>query len=198
MRCARRHVPCPGYRNEVDVLFRNENPSTLTAKASRRRHNESRSSTGVSNLPSADRQSQTIHPHRSRLAPCSAAIVPRALTYSSTTEVEELPLILDHFSFSPGWQQHDDSMSFLTRLVDRSAENSALIHSCRAAARAYFNNRLTTTKNKSRQMASYGKALAATNTMLQDREACSRDDIALASVWLLGLHEVCSKDRPTQ
>ena len=196
IRCTRRQVSCPGYRNELDVIFWNENPSTLTAKASRGRRNESVSDMGVSLALSAEVQPQREITSRSRLASCSAVTVPRPLTYGSTTEVEELPLTLDQWSFSPGWQRHDSSTSFLTRIVEQSAENTALIYCCRAAARAYFNNRLRTTENRLKQLAAYGKALVATNTVLQDREVCSRDDTALASVWLLGQHEVSSKDSP--
>ncbi|KAI9723750.1 MAG: hypothetical protein M1812_001050 [Candelaria pacifica] len=168
MRCARRQVTCPGYRNEVDVIFRNENLSTLAARAGRDRCNKSPSTTGVS----------------------TAMVVPQPLRSSSTAEAEELPLILDHFSSSPGWQRGDGSIGFLTRMVQQSAEDSAIVYSCRAAARACLSNRQRTTNNRSREVDTYGKALAATNAVLQDRKACSSDDTALASVWLLGLHEV--------
>ena len=196
VRCARRHVACPGYRNEVDMIFRNENLSTLTIRASRNDRNKSPSSTAVSNIRPDRLEPQSELSQGRRLATEPAIAIARPLTYASTTEVEDLPLMLDHFSFSPGWQRHDSSMSFLTLIVQRSAEDSALIYSCRAAARAYFSNRLGTIENRSKALAAYSKALAATNAVLQDQKACSRDDTALASVWLLGLREVCSKKSP--
>ena len=211
MRCARRHVPCPGYRSEVDVIFRNENLRTLTERASRDRRAKPRSSTNVSNVRQENSSAFLVHqgyaqtiaglerhtgfPHRSQTAAHYAMVVPRPLRTSSTAEAEELPLILDHFSSSPSWQRHDGSMGFLTRMVQHSTEDSALIYSCRAAARAYFSNRQRTTENRSRELDTYGKALVATNAVLRDRKACSSDDTALASVWLLGTYEVCSKDR---
>ena len=171
-------------------MFRNETLSTLTSRTNRDRRNESRSIASVSSVPSAGCESHSGLSDRSHIAARPAMVVPRPLTYSSTTDVEDLPLILDHFSFSPGWQRHDSSMSFLTRMIQLSGKDSALIYSCRAAARSYFSNRLRTAENRSRELATYGKALTATNNLLQDRNACSRDDTALASVWLLGLHEV--------
>ena len=207
MRCARRNIPCPGYRNEVDVIFRNENPTTLTARAHQDGRKKSHSSTGVFDIrqenPSKylfhEEYAQTIArlgghagiPQKRHLAARLAQVVPQPLRFISTAETEELPLVLNHFSFATGWQQQDGSMNFLTRMVQHSAEDSALIHSCRALARAYFNNRQRTTENRSRQLDTYGKALVKTNNVLRDPSACSSDDTALTSVWLLGLHEVC-------
>ena len=194
MRCARRNVPCPGYRDEVDVFFRNESQSTFTARANQDQRKKSRTTISVASLPCTGLQSPSDSSCSHHAPALSTREVPRPLTYSSTTNVEELPLILDSFSYSPGWQNHASSMTFLNDMVQQSAEDSALISACRAVARAYFSNRLQTIENKSNELATYGKALAATNALLRDREACSRDNTALASVWLLGLHEVCSSD----
>lgn len=194
MRCARRDVTCPGYRDEVDVFFRNESQSTFTARANQDQRKKSRTTFSVATLPSTGFGSPSDSSYRHHPPALSIREVPRPLTYSSTTDVEELPLILDSFSYSPGWQNHESSKTFLNGMVQQSAEDSALISACRAVARAYFNNRLQTIENKSKELATYGKALAATNALLRDREACSRNNAALASVWLLGLHEVCSSD----
>lgn len=138
--------------------------------------------------------------HTERLDRNNAAGLPRVevlrpLISSSTAEAEDLPLILHHFSYWPGWQKNDDSISFLSALLQQSGPNSPLTYACKAIARAYFSNRRPTADNRSMEVTTYGKALAATNAALRSPGVCAADDGILASVFLLGLHEVRGKDK---
>lgn len=78
-------------------------------------------------------------------------------------------------------------------MLQQSMEDSPLTYACRAVARAYFANRKPTADNRSMAVCMYGKALAATDAALQSPKVCAVDNITLASVFLLGLHEVRTK-----
>lgn len=46
MRCVRRQIPCPGYRDEVNLVFRNEDVSSLARGARRDRRKRPVEETG--------------------------------------------------------------------------------------------------------------------------------------------------------
>lgn len=88
--------------------------------------------------------------------------------------------------------RHDTTTGFLIYLpeiIQRSAEDSAIVLSCRAIGTAFLTCQIATTEAQSKRAGAYGKALAATNAALKDSAVQTRDE-TLASIWLLSLYEV--------
>lgn len=104
-------------------------------------------------------------------------------------DTHAMSLAFSNFCTTP---RHDTTLGFLVSLPEiiyKSAEDSAIVLSCRAIGNAFLTCQTGTPEAQSKRAGAYGKALAATNAALKD-SALQTQDETLASVWLLSLYEV--------
>lgn len=61
---------------------------------------------------------------------------------------------------------------------------------CEALGIAYLANKFASADAETIRDHAYGRALAATTTLVGDPESCQQDETSM-NVWLLSLYEVC-------
>jgi hypothetical protein len=74
-------------------------------------------------------------------------------------------------------------------VLSKAEERSALYQACNAVACAYMASISRTPKATSDRAKSYGFAIVAIRSAIQDPQRCKSDNTLLA-IWLLGLYEV--------
>lgn len=199
-RCLRVGKPCPGYRDETSLLFRNEDATTLMGPSvgrDRRRLKtkevfeiDSPGSTAPQNLPEPTRSlarfdftamdsivmQQGWHSHQLRLHPEQWGSLAVQLVLSMRSAQR------------PHDSRYFGKAEFLPAMLLRQNDEAALTLCCRALGLAFLTNKSgTDTANTIRDRA-YGQALAAANGLVSDPVLC-RTDEASVSVWLLSLYE---------
>ncbi|PHH67650.1 hypothetical protein CDD82_1244 [Ophiocordyceps australis] len=181
--CAKSRRTCPGYKDEFDLVFRNETQATerRARKANRK----------------ALAQKQAKRPDVSPISFHSASISP-----SSSVETCIIPVspricvkeqatchFISNFVLVPRQGGVRGFMEFLIPLMKMDHVPPHFWHSFYACALASLNNRVGTGHDLEREaVGMYSMALASTYTAVRDPEV-SKQDATLASVLLLGLFE---------
>lgn len=108
-----------------------------------------------------------------------------------TLEDIAVALTLGLFSGPTGEYREFGVVDFLPSMLAESHEGSPLVLSCHAIALAYLSNKSGQDEIKAYRTEAYGRALAATNSLLNDQELCKEDE-ACVCVYLLSIYEVSS------
>ncbi|KAK0714306.1 hypothetical protein B0T21DRAFT_297183 [Apiosordaria backusii] len=207
--CSKARRQCPGYRDEFDLLLRNENQAA--ARRALKANSTTASAASSSKKVAVLKESQP-HPRQQALQLSRSQTT--ALTNSLSIPTEDLATchFLSNFVLVPGQEQHSARgyNHFLLPLLQQysnSADregNMHLQHAFNACALASLGERygspgpgpglgrITTEKEKysllQKSAAEYTLALRATNAALRDPVRCKEDGV-LAAVLLLGMFE---------
>lgn len=192
--CAKARRDCPGYRDEFELIFRNE------TKATERRAQKS-SKKGY--LASSSGNTANEHPPASvgKLSPIAKALGSRnreTISPSLSIPTDQMASchFLSNFILVPREGSTRGFMGYLLPLMKTEGPDSHLQHAFNACSLAHLGNRVKSTDGDilDKALSEYTKALAATHTALTDQESY-KSDASLATVLLLGLYEVSRPGR---
>lgn len=211
LRCIKYGKECPGYREPLDLVFQNENASSL----GKSRGKPDRKKTAAAQLDSREAPrrravskaaSSTKSGHWTVLSTWSRSLTsseerwltPLSSPLTQSLHVHSVPLLLDQYSFHSPTLQHTSSASryfgyhdFLPQML-QIQEETCLKLVVDAFADAFLKNQSNATwKTSYRSSGVYGKALRAVNESLRDSKM-ELEDSTLAAVWLLANYEVRS------
>lgn len=199
-RCINYGKTCPGYREPLDLVFQNEDVSSLgkTHGTTDRRRTASREARQA--ILGAKSRSSTVStaPGSSDSLTSSEERWRTPLSFPPTASLDDhaVPLVLEQYSSRPPRSPHLSSASrlfgyhdFLPRML-QNQKRGCLKLVVDAFADGFLRNGSNDTWNTSyRSSEAYGKALRAVNESLRDPKMVVRD-ATLASVWLLANYEV--------
>ncbi|KAH7137297.1 hypothetical protein B0J13DRAFT_625073 [Dactylonectria estremocensis] len=212
-RCFKYGVPCPGYRTEQELVFRNADPTSVKKRKKRgqqgvKQGSEATFSSRMSpsttasdySTPSAflndDFDEIITQPATSSFVssdlvpsdlwpPDKALILPRSLSEHWTTH--SVPILLNVYS----------TLDFLHNIYKGNPRDGPLVWAAHLFSRTYVTNlRYSTAAHKDsveendRELGTYlGKTLSSVNVALKSPGGALRDDV-LATVWILTNYEL--------
>ncbi|RYP92556.1 hypothetical protein DL770_001314 [Monosporascus sp. CRB-9-2] len=187
LKCAKSRRVCPGYKDEFDLVFRNETQSTelKARKASRKASAQKMDQqvSGQSSSPSGTPSSALPDGVKSSLG---QAVVP---ALNQPVEQRASCFFVSNFVLVPKPEDPRGFYDYLVPLLNQEGPGSHLEHAFNACSLALFYNRRGPSTNLSeRALNEYAKALSKTNAALRDAEA-QKADSTLAAVLLLGTFE---------
>lgn len=197
--CAKARRTCPGYKDEFDLVFRNETKATerraLKAGGRKRSVDSKSESSSAASSPSTTCSIDLLSPMarefiRSPSADgSSSGSIPQLL--SIPTEQLANCHFFSNFILVPRQGCTRGFMDYLLPLMRSELSNGHLQHAFNACSLAHLGNRVKSNSEDipNKALAEYTKALSATHMALQDPEL-SKTDATLAAVLLLGLYEV--------
>ncbi|KAK8069240.1 hypothetical protein PG994_005856 [Apiospora phragmitis] len=184
--CAKSRRQCPGYKDEFDLVFRNETQATerrarkankkALAKAGKL---DGEGSEGSFVLDSAVAKEVVK-------SPMEQAIIP---ALSVPVETQASCHFVSNFVLMPSHGSTRGFMDFLVPMIKSEGPESHLQRAFNACSMALINNRLAS-RNRfaDKALNEYTQALMGTNQALRDPEQ-QKTDSTLAAVLLLGLFE---------
>lgn len=196
--CAKSKRQCPGYRDEFDIVHRNETQATVrkARKAVRKPVAKRPTTTEAPSWPSSSSSSSPKSEESRGLSPASSE--------SSASSVEELPhnpaipiqdhaacLFVSNFILVPRQEESRGYMDFVLPLMRTAGPKSPLAYAFGACAYAALGNRphVRKTDVTLSGVMQYQRALQALQTSLNDKEA-AKSDATLSAVLLMALYEV--------
>ncbi|PHH79404.1 hypothetical protein CDD80_4857 [Ophiocordyceps camponoti-rufipedis] len=180
--CAKSRRQCPGYKDEFDLVFRNE--TQATKRRAKKANSKALALKNGRDANAADSSSASSLSPASSTGRTSLQPGPRV-----ALEDQAACHFMSNFVLVPHQGSVRGFMEFLVPLmkVDRIPQHFR--HAFDACALASLNNRVGTGNDLDKDaLASYTKALAATFAALRDPDV-AKHDATLASVLLLGLFE---------
>ena len=196
--CAKSRRQCPGYKDEFDLVFRNETKATerRAQKANRKalaqklgRHSPESPTFSMAGGP----KEELLSPPGFRGAGFGSSAGGSSIIPALAVPPEQLASchFLANFVLVPRGDTGRGYMDYLLPLIKSESPNSSLVHAYNACAYASLGNRVTSNgvDFADRALSEYTKALAAMTVALKDPEL-SKSDGALAAVLLLGFFEV--------
>ncbi|KKY36364.1 putative negative acting factor [Diaporthe ampelina] len=188
--CAKSRRQCPGYKDEFDLVFRNETKATeRRAQKANRKGSVASSSSDRSSIASSPSSIESLSPIAKEFvrSPTGESISP---LLSIPTDQLASCHFFSNFILVPRQGSTRGFMDYLLPLMKSEAQNSHLQHAFNACSLAHLGNRVRSTSEDipDKALSEYTKALAATHEALKDPEA-SKTDGTLAAVLLLGLYE---------
>ena len=192
--CTKSRRQCPGYKDEFDLVFRNETKATerRAQKANRKAVAQKMGKAGqepISPVSSRDDEDEATLDRRGfAKSPLEYAIIP-AIHIPADTQAS--CHFMSNFVLIPRQGSTRGFMDYLIPLMKVEPPNSHLQFAFNACALASLGNRVSANgiNFRDRAYVEYTRALSATNTALRDPEA-SKTDAVLAAVLLLGMFEV--------
>ena len=187
--CARSRRQCPGYKDEFDLVFRNETQATerrarkasrkaLIQKSGKARPNEDSSSfSGALSTTLSDDTKPSAE----------QAVIP---ALSVPVEQRATCLFVSNFILmsKPGCNR--GFLEYLIPLLSQDSRENHLQHAFNSCALALLHNRGSPgSKLGEMALSEYSRALSHTNAALRDPRA-QKEDSTLAAVLLLGMFEV--------
>ncbi|KAH0844674.1 hypothetical protein FOPE_09743 [Fonsecaea pedrosoi] len=204
--CTRLGRSCPGYRDEFDLVFRVQSPSSFAQSANRDRRRK-RISPPCSSGPKKSSSHRPNHEgpgdrrEKDNMPPMEI-LDPDVVVFSGwyLFPTRQLAECWDShaytlaFSNLIGPQRHSATselvdINFLSGMVSEAGQDSSIVLACRAIGHAFLTRNIDTPETRSKRAATYGQALKATNMALEHPVLQTQDE-TLASVWLLSLYEV--------
>ncbi|KAF4951541.1 hypothetical protein FSARC_12889 [Fusarium sarcochroum] len=177
--CAKSRRQCPGYKDEFDLVFRNETQATerRARKANKKALTQKQGKLG-SQIPSKAVAIQKPTPDQSILSTLQLPVDQQATCHFLSNFV-----LLPSHDMTRGW------MEFVVPLLKSKTVAPSFKLAFDACAMASLGNRVGPGTNfEDRALGYYTKALSATFTALKD-PVLSKEDSTLAAVLLLGLFE---------
>ncbi|KAI0453935.1 hypothetical protein F5B21DRAFT_265709 [Xylaria acuta] len=183
--CTKSRRQCPGYKDDFDLVFRNE------TKATERRAKRANKKALAQKV---ERQDSPLHDAPSTSAPSSASTnTPGTWAVLSVPKVsvEEQAscLFISNFVLMPKDGSTSGHLDFVLPLLKQEGPDSHIQHAFNACAMTFINNRRAVGVGCwDKALSEYSMALAMTNAALRDRES-QQSDATLAAVLLLGMFE---------
>ncbi|KAJ4255036.1 hypothetical protein NW762_009840 [Fusarium torreyae] len=177
--CAKSRRQCPGYKDEFDLVFRNETQATerRARKANKKALTQKQGKQG-SQLPSKTVAIHKPTPDQSILSTLQLPVDQQATCH-----------FLSNFVLLPSHDNTRGWMEFVVPLLKSETVAPSFKLAFDACAIASLGNRVGPGTNfESKALGYYTKALSATFTALKD-PVLSKEDSTLAAVLLLGLFE---------
>ncbi|PBP26064.1 hypothetical protein BUE80_DR003039 [Diplocarpon rosae] len=206
--CAKSRRVCPGYKDDFDLVFRNE--TQATERRARRALNTKRTAAQItfaaqrassSSSPSKDERDPGRSP--TLIAPnpgqdASRAVVPTgSLTAISIPLEQQAPcFFVSNFVVAPKLQSRG-YFDFLLPMLRNESPNSHLSLAFSAVAMASLANRPNTRGRRQlfgQAVGQYTKALKATNVALQN-SVHQKSDQTLAAILMLGFYETIASEK---
>ncbi|KAI1121820.1 hypothetical protein F5Y10DRAFT_255475 [Nemania abortiva] len=169
--CIRARVDCPGYRNALDLKFRDQSQEVIRhcrAPARKKRQGTS-----------------TDTPSRESTAAAATTIIPNGALVHSVQQNLARRYIFANYMTGGSRCGH---MAYLLPLIE-DPQNMAVNTALDAVALAAFSNIRLSPRTMLRAQREYTAVLSRTNRALRDPILCKTDD-TLAAVVLLGIYEV--------
>ncbi|KAH8904583.1 hypothetical protein BR93DRAFT_970520 [Coniochaeta sp. PMI_546] len=190
--CAKSHRQCPGYKDEFDLIFRNE--TKATERRAQKAIKKASTATGAFRFEGRD----SISPISSdgNLSPAIKHVVKSPLEMAIIPAIE-IPVdakaschFVSNFVLVPRQGTTRGFMDYLVPLLRAEPPDGHLQHAFNACALASLGNRVASNSVnfQEKAYAEYSKALAGTNTALRNLEG-SKSDATLAAVLMLGMFE---------
>ncbi|UKZ73745.1 hypothetical protein TrVFT333_001395 [Trichoderma virens FT-333] len=183
--CVRAKVNCSGYRNLLDLNFKDQSKEVIRnyLLPARKKRRVSTSivehQTSISNrIPGDSGDSGALCGNKTTLT------IPRADLVYPVQEIARSYLYVNYMTGGP----HCGYMSYLLPLM-KSSQNSAVNAAVNAVALAALSNIRLSPKTMLKAQQEYTTALSKTNLALKDPVMCKTDDV-LAAVVMLGIFEV--------
>ncbi len=187
--CTKSRRQCPGYKDDFDLIFRNETKAT-----------ERRAQRKTSGRPAAHRvilcqRPGLLHSSRQQSLPAVAREAERGQVIlpalSTPPEGVASCHFLANFVLVPRENTGRGWMDYTLALLKGESASASFTHAFNACAFAALGNRVTSNSVNLADCAlsEYTKALAATHVALKDPQL-SKADGTLAAVLLLGFFEV--------
>lgn len=192
--CAKTRRTCPGYKDDFDLVFRNE------TKATERKVQKAAGRKGSVSTISTSRTSIVLS-HKSSVDSLSSS---SDGSYSSISKLLSIPAeqlaschFFSNFILVPRQGCTRGYMDYLLPLVRDEPSNGHLQHAFNACSLAHLGNRVKSdgVDIPNKALSEYTKALTATHKALMD-PVKSKTDGTLAAVLLLGLYEVSTAHAP--
>ncbi|KAI9697513.1 MAG: hypothetical protein M1820_007779 [Bogoriella megaspora] len=206
--CKKSHRTCPGYRDEFDLIFRNETSAT------KRRAQKSTSTTRDSESPpktASGRRSKDkddSNPGRDGLSPDFIATayntffeksqIPLAPGLWTSDEVQATAFFFRNFVLLP--RQTDATRGFLSVLLpfyNNCSSESAIHRATSAVALSALSKFPDRNYLQNQSAIEYGKAISIVNKAIIDPEQAKSDEL-LCTILLLGLYETINSNRRSQ
>ena len=191
--CAKSRRTCPGYKDEFDLVFRNETKATerrarkANRKALEKLGHDPNSPSGLDTIfsPPLTDGSGSLSPVELVIPGLSVSIEQQASCH-----------FVSNFVLLPQQGTTRGFMEFLIPLLKADRGNEHLHHAFNACAMASLGNRANVRGGDmaSKALGEYTQALSSTHKALQNPELAKADS-TLASILMLGLFEVCSPSR---
>ncbi|KAI8627585.1 hypothetical protein F5Y19DRAFT_172627 [Xylariaceae sp. FL1651] len=186
--CAKSRRQCPGYKDEFDLVFRNETKATERRAQKANRKALAQKVGKPDSLPGG--------------TPSTSPTFPLGLETSETQAVMpslHVPIeqqanchFISHFILMPQDGRTIGHMDYVLPLLQQAGPDSHLQHAFNACSMAFFNNRGGLGANlHDAALNEYSMALARTNAALRNVET-QQSDTTLAAVLLLGMFESIS------
>ena len=190
LQCQKSRRQCPGYKDDFDLVFRNE--TQATERRARRSINSKRIKLKL------EQRSQTRNNADSALV--SGSAVQRELVSASSRYIPSTPntpiehqaahYFLSNFVLNPRTETSRGFLTFVIPLIKNEPPDTQLSTSFAAVALAAFGNRPSSRALLPIAGGYYSKALKRINAALKD-PITAKSDQTITSVLLLGLFEVC-------
>lgn len=183
--CAKSRRQCPGYKDEFDLVFRNETQATerRARKANRKAMAKGR---GNPDATGSTALVTTTPPGAVTKSPMAAPILP---ALNIPVETQATCHFVANFILVPKQGGTRGFMDFLLPMMQGENATPHLQHAFSACAMALINNRAASRdKFADKALNEYTMALMGTNAALRDPEQQGADS-TLAAVLLLGLFE---------
>ncbi|KAI1486068.1 hypothetical protein F5X96DRAFT_273799 [Biscogniauxia mediterranea] len=172
--CAKSRRQCPGYKDEFDLVFRNE------TKATERRAQK------ASRKAMAQKMGGKQPMALDTKAPAKQVLVPSP---GVSIETQANCYFISNFILVPRGRRTHGFLDFVLPLLKQEGAQAHLRHAFDACSMAFLNNRGGSGgRLTEKALSAYTLALTGTNNALRDLEE-QRKDSTLAAVLLLGLFE---------
>jgi len=202
LRCAKLDVACPGYRDEQDLLFRNQNEISYSQKKKSRAPSKRKSPSNQS-FPASTSSLAASEPSddSTKLLCTSKPVDPSAIRYiadslplqiSDDWKLCSVSIVLHQFSApicDSGNSRYFGYLDFLPDLYSERANSSCLSLATNAVAKTYISNTRNVMLSGNDQIRTYSQALKALQRALDDLSERSKDSTIIC-VWLLSMFEV--------
>lgn len=204
--CAKSHRQCPGYRDEFELIFRNETKSTERRARLRAGKKAFDGASGVVGPePASPASSGSSSSSAGSLSPAVRQAIKSPLEMAIIPAME-IPIdsraschFVSNFVLVPRQGTTRGFMDYLVPLLRTESPDGHLQHAFNACALASLGNRVTANDIdfQGKALAEYSKALARTNAALRHPDEC-RSDATLAAVLMLGLFESITAKQMTE
>ncbi|KAI8950220.1 hypothetical protein F4801DRAFT_550167 [Xylaria longipes] len=177
--CAKSRRQCPGYKDDFDLVFRNETQAT-ERRAQKANKKALAQKVHLRDAPSTSSASTSTNTLGNRPVPSSPQV---------PIEEQASCLFISNFVLMPKDGSTSGHLDFVLPLLKQAGPDSHIQHAFNACAMMFIDNRKAVGVgcwNKARS--EYSMALAMTNAALRDRES-QQSDATLAAVLLLGMFE---------
>ncbi|KAI1264567.1 hypothetical protein F5Y18DRAFT_73932 [Xylariaceae sp. FL1019] len=180
--CAKSRRQCPGYKDEFDLMLRNE--TTATERRAKKANQKA-----LAQKQEKQQESSSDFFSKSHEEGGSSQLQVVLPSLEASTENHASNHFIANFILLPQQGRMYGHLDFVLPLLRQEGPDSHIQHAFNACAMAFFHNRRATNAKLSEiAFREYSAALARTNAALRDPEA-QQSDATLASVLLLGMFE---------